>query len=111
MPDVYSLRGGAYLNLKKFTLSLGLRDEGVPVRDVIGGSNFLRRPGHNLSLEPGILYKMKTTSVYAYVPAIISRKIKQNIPDAMATQLTGVYKIGQGGSGDYQVFLGVLFKL
>ncbi|MDQ6609835.1 MAG: transporter [Bacteroidota bacterium] len=111
VPDVYSIRGGVYFNLKNVSLSAGFRDEGVPVHDLVGGSNGLRRPGHNLSVEPGILYKMKTTSFYVYLPFIVARKIKQNVPDAMVTKITGNYKIGPGGSGDYQVFAGVLFKL
>jgi len=111
IPDVYSLRAGFNFDFKKFALSAGLRDEGVPVHDLIGNNHGLRRPGHNLSFEPGIIYKMKKISMYVYVPAIISRRIKQNPTDALATEITGVYRIGAGGSGDYSVFAGILFKL
>ena len=111
VPDIYSIRGGLNFNFNKLAFSAGLRDEGVPVHDLFGGSNGLRRPGHNLSFEPGIIYKMKKASIYAYVPVIISRKIRQNITDALATKITGVYRMGAGGSGNYSVFLGVLFKL
>jgi hypothetical protein len=110
VPDVYSLRGGMYFNLNKIIFSAGIRDEGIPVHDLVGESNGMRRPGHNLSVEPGIIFKMKKASVYAYVPVIVARKIKQNVPDAKATEITGIYKISQGGSGNYQVFMGVLFK-
>ncbi|MGN6530277.1 MAG: hypothetical protein ACTHK0_00810 [Ginsengibacter sp.] len=111
VPDVYSLRAGFVYNFNKLALSAGLRDEGVPVRDLFGGNDGLRRPGHNLSVEPGIIYKMKKASVYAYVPFIVSRLIKQNLTDAQATEITGIYRMGSGGSGNYQVFAGVLFKM
>ena len=102
---------GANFNLTKWAFSLGLRDEGAPVHDFVGGSNGTRRAGYSLSVEPGILYKMKKASLYAYVPVIVAHSIKQNVPDKNMTKLTGVYTVGAGGSGDYQVFIGVRFKL
>jgi len=111
VPDVYSIRGGVNYNLKTFGFSAGLRNEGVPVRDLLGGSNGLRRPGHNLSFELGVIYKMKTVSLYAYVPVIIARRVKQDPSDAKATEITGVYRMGTGGSGNYSAFIGAQFKL
>lgn len=111
VPDVYSIRAGFNFNFNKLTASLGLRDEGVPVRDLTGGSNGLRRSGHNLSLEPGLVYRFRKMSAYVYVPTIIQRKIKQNLIDKKITEITGVYTIGAGGSGDYALFAGILFKL
>jgi hypothetical protein len=111
VPDGYSLRGGFDFSFKKLTLSPGLRDEGVPVHDLIGDSHGLRRPGHNLSFEPGVIYNLKKVSLYSYVPVIIAREIKQNPTDALASEKTGVYRMGAGGSGNYSVFVGVLFKL
>ncbi len=109
--DQYSIRTGIYYNLDKWSFSAGIRNEGSPVKDLIGGSEGVRRAGHNLSVEPGLVYKMKKTSVYLYVPVMVERKISQNIPDKFKTKYTGVYTVSPGGSGDYQVFLGVLFKL
>lgn len=109
--DVFSMRAGANFNLIKWAFSLGLRDEGSPVHDLIGGSNGTRRAGYTLSVEPGIIYKMKKVSFYGYVPLIVSHSIKQNVPDKNMTKLTGVYTVSPGGSGDYQVFIGALFKL
>lgn len=111
VPDVYSYRIGINVIMDKFAFSAGLRNEGVPVRDLVGGSYGLRRPGHNLSAEPGIMYKMNRSSVYAYVPVIIARNISQSLPDAQTSAIMHKEIIGTGGSGDYQVFLGVLFKL
>lgn len=93
------------------SLSAGLRDEGVPFNDLVGANNGRRRPGHNLSFEPGIIYKIKTASVYVYVPAIISRKVKQDLTDVRAGQITGVHDMLSGTSGNYSVFVGAIFKL
>ncbi len=111
VPDVYSLRAGAFINLKKISFSAGIRDEGSPVNDFIGGSNGLRRAGYNLSLEPGVIYKMKNTVIYFYAPIIIDRRIKQNVPDKKMTELTGVNTVGLGGSPDYLLMVGISFKL
>lgn len=109
--DQFSIRVGAYYNIKNLAFSAGIRNEGSPVEDIIGGSEGVRRAGHNLSVEPGILYKMKKVSLYAYVPFIVDRSIKQNLPDKFKTKYTGVYFVSPGGSGNYQVFVGALFKL
>lgn len=110
VPDIYSLRGGVNFNFQHTSFSIGLREEGIPVNDLIGGSNGNRRAGYNLSLEPGIIYKMKKISVYAYVPIIISRKIKQSVPDKLISEITGVQTITQGGFANYLVFIGAQFK-
>ena len=39
VPDVYSIRAGINFNLKNWTFSAGLRDEGAPVRELFGQSN------------------------------------------------------------------------
>lgn len=109
--DQFSIRVGAYYNIKKWAFSAGLRNEGSPVEDLIGGSEGTRRAGHNLSVEPGILYKMKKTSIYAYVPIMIERKISQNVPDKIKTKYLGTNFVSAGNSGNYQVFVGILFKL
>ncbi len=111
VPDIYSVRFGAYYNLNKLSFSAGLRDEGAPVHDLFGENNGARRAGHNLSVEPGIIYKLKRTSLYAYTPIIVSRKIKQSVPDKITSNLTGVYTVGAGGFGNFLVFVGVQFKL
>jgi hypothetical protein len=109
--DVYSIRAGASINFNKFSLSLGVRDEGVPVYDLLGGSQGVRRPGYNLSIEPGIVYNMKSISVYSYVPVIVSRGTKQNVPDKYKSGVTDTYIISPGGFANYLVFAGISFRL
>ena len=106
-----SIRAGVNFNFKRVLFSAGLRDEGIPVYDLIGGNNGNRRAGYNLSVEPGILYKMKKASVYAYIPIIVSRNIKQTVPDKKETEIGPGYVLRMGGSPNYLVFVGASFKL
>ena len=109
--DQFSIRAGVNFSLKNWAFSAGIRDEGSPVEDLIGGSEGVRRAGYNLSVEPGILYKIKKTTLYVYVPFIIDRKISQNLPDKFKSKVLAINFVSPGGSGNYQVFVGALFKL
>ncbi|MBK8504031.1 MAG: hypothetical protein IPL46_18585 [Saprospiraceae bacterium] len=110
--DVYSLRAGVYLDLMdRLTISGGIRYEGVPVNDIIGGSGGTRRPGYNFSIEPGLIYRFNKISLYTYIPFIVSRSIDQSVPDQIVSELTNQYTVSPGGSGNYQLFIGVLLKL
>jgi hypothetical protein len=111
VPDVYSIRAGFIYEFDKIAFSAGYREEGVPVYDLIGGSDGLRRPGYNISIEPGIIYKMKKVSLYGYVPVAVAHRVNQSVADKLVSQKTGVYTRGSGGSGDYQIFFGATFKL
>jgi hypothetical protein len=107
--DVYSMRAGATFNLTKWAFSMGLRDEGTPVNDLIGSSLGVRRAGYTVSVEPGVIYKLKNAAIYAYVPYIVAHSITQNNVDKNISKITGAYTVSPGGSGDYQVFLGIQF--
>lgn len=106
VPDAFSLRGGFYYDvLPELTLSAGFRFEGLPVRDFIGGSSGSRRPGHYLSLEPGFIFRTNNISFFGSVPSFVSRNIQQSV----GGEILGVH--GPGGSADYMLFLGALFKI
>ena len=109
--DQFSMRAGVNYSLKSWAFSIGIRNEGTPVEDLLGGSEGVRRAGHNLSVEPGILYKMKKAAVYVYVPIMFNRETKQTLSDQFKTKYLGTYTLTQGGFGDYQVFIGALFEL
>ena len=109
--DQYSMRGGVDYSLKKWVFSMGVRYEGTPVNDLLGGSEGVRRAGYNFSVEPGLVYKMKKASLYAYVPVIVSRETRQTLSDQFKTKYTGTHTLTQGGFADYLVFVGANFKL
>lgn len=114
VPDQYTIRAGANFKSNKWLFSAGLRNEGIPVHDLVGKSNGSRRGGHNTSIEPGIIYSVKKASVYTYIPIIISRKTRQSVADKKETVLWNdpnriIFR--QGGFANYLVFVGVQFKL
>ena len=113
VPDQYTIRFGADFKLDKWLLSAGLRHEGIPVHDLIGGSGGFRRPGYNTSVEPGIVYSMKKSSIYMYVPVIISAKNKQSVAEKKESALYDPPKeiFKTGGFADYLVFVGIQFRL
>lgn len=111
VPDQYMIRVGANVNFKKLTLSAGLRDECLPARDLVGGNNGFRRPGYIISAEPGLTYKFKKVTGYAYVPVALVRNRTQSEPDKIRSRLTGTRSVGDAAFADYAVNIGFLFKL
>ncbi len=111
VPDIFSIRAGVNFNVENWAFSAGIRDEGAPVSDLFGESNGIRRAGYTLSAEPGIIYNFKKATIYLYVPFVLSHEIKQNSLDKAVQRRTGIYTVGAGGSGDYQIFLGAQFQL
>jgi hypothetical protein len=111
VPDIWALRAGMEYNLKNWGFSFGLRDEGVPVHDVLGASNGLRRPGYNLAIEPGIIYNQSRFSIFFYLPVFIKHDIKLSVTDEKKGEITNAPVVSPGGSGDYLIFLGAQFRL
>ena len=111
VPDYFSIHAGVSFNIKDLSFSAAIRDEGSPVHDLIGQSDGARRAGYYFSVEPGIIYKMKKTTLFAYVPVIVSRAIKQNVADKNVSKITGVNTVGPGGSANYMILAGISFKL
>jgi len=59
--DEYLLQAGVgymFAKVHGLTVTGGLRKEGVPAHDLIGGNLGFRRPGYAISLEPGVIYSM-----------------------------------------------------
>lgn len=107
VPDQYLIRFGANASFNNLTTFLGFRDECIPVHDLIGGSQGFRRPGYILSVEPGITYKIKSVTLYAYVPVAFQRNRTQSVPDKNKTALTGVYAHGDAAFADYAINVGL----
>lgn len=67
--------------LKGLVFTFGPRDEGVPVRDIIGKSSGFRRPGFAISLEPGLIYAWGKNMITASVAKAFYRTREQSVPD------------------------------
>lgn len=84
--DEYLLEPGFAYSLASvhgLTVTGGLREEGVPAHDLIGGNEGFRRPGYAVSLEPGILYSFHKGSdlVIANIDRAIYRNRLASVPD------------------------------
>ncbi len=105
VPDAFTIRGGANVTVKNLVFWGGMRMEGSPVHDLVGGSNGQRRAGYSVSVEPGVNYNFKKSMIYLFVPVPVYRTINQSMPDK---------ELGlpsRGGMPDYLIFLGAVFKI
>jgi hypothetical protein len=92
------------------SLSLGMRIEGVPVHDLVGGSEGFRRPGYSVDIEPGIIINRGRWSSRLYVPYALQRDRQQSVPDKEETAATGVYTQGDAAFADYEVIFSFAYK-
>lgn len=111
VPDQFMARLGASFSSHNFLVSAGARIEGVPAKDLVGGSNGFRRPGYVVSVEPVASYKAGHTQFYFSVPYAVKRDRIQSMPDKIRTEKTGVYAQGDAAFSDYTINFGVLFSL
>lgn len=108
VPDQMMARLGVNVMAGRFAISAGVRDECLPVHDLVGGSNGFRRPGYIISAEPGVTYiANKKISLYAFVPVALVRNRTQSVPDKITTQLTKVETHGDAAFADYVVNIGM----
>ena len=87
--------------LRDMTFSGGLRLEGVPVRDIIGGDTGFRRPGIAVSIEPAVNMIVKgKNAITVAVPMAIYRNRFQSVPD----KARGAH--GDAAFADYLILAG-----
>ena len=82
--DQYLYRGGVSQGmpkLKGLALSIGVRGEGVPVRDLLGDSNGFRRPGFIFSLDPGLMFNYKRDTFSVNGPWALYRDRPPSVPE------------------------------
>jgi hypothetical protein len=82
--DQYLYRAGISQGIPKLrglALSLGIRGEGVPVRDLLGKSDGFRRPGSIVSLDPGLIFHYKRDSIYVNGPWALYRNRPPSVPE------------------------------
>lgn len=104
--DSFMARAGVeYLvwPLHNLSLSLDGRVEGVPVHDLIGGSDGFRRPGYAVSVEPGVSATLGSVSMNLYVPIAVYRNRTRSVPDIQQTRATGRFQHGDAAFADYLV--------
>jgi len=111
VPDLYMLRGGFAYMVKQFTFSGGVRMEGLPSTDIIGGSRGFRRPGYIISAEPTVTYVAKKVSFNLGVPVAIARNRTQSDSDKRRSADTGTHVQGDAAFADYLISAGVTFRL
>jgi hypothetical protein len=105
--DQYSARLGVATPVgKNFGVNLGLRVEGVPSSDLIGGDMGRRRPGYGLAIDPGVSYSWKGSVVSLNVPYLIRRVRSQNISDKIETEQSGEFQNGDAAFADYVILIG-----
>jgi len=90
-------------SLKWVGVSLGLRVEGTPSSDLIGGDRGRRRPGYTLGLDPGVTYSWKGNALSVNVPIAIRRVRSQNFAAKLATEESGEFQNGDAAFADYAI--------
>jgi len=110
VPDQYMARLGINYgfkgSLKNLSAALGGRLEGIPVHDLVGGSEGFRRPGYILDVEPGLNLMVKKSTFFIEVPVAVVRCRPQSVPDKEYTAKTGAFKNGDAAFADYLINVG-----
>ena len=92
--------------MKNLSAALGGRLEGIPVHDLVGGSEGFRRPGYILDVEPGLNLMVKKSTFFIEVPVAVVRCRPQSVPDKEYTAKTGAFKNGDAAFADYLINVG-----
>ncbi|MDX1910493.1 MAG: transporter [Saprospiraceae bacterium] len=112
--DQYVVRIGLnYLALPKMGLmfGLGLRAEGIPAKDLVGGSKGFRRPGFIVSAEPSVAWQRGKFIFSANVPYALYRKRTRSVADiASGNDINGIPRNGDAAFADYSVSVGVAYR-
>jgi hypothetical protein len=83
--DQYLLRAGAAVPVPKsrnMSFTAGIRVEGVPVHDLLGSSDYFRRPGVAISIEPALNIVKGKNGVTIGIPFAVYRNRFVSVPDA-----------------------------
>ncbi|MCX6316376.1 MAG: hypothetical protein NTW29_03750 [Bacteroidetes bacterium] len=111
VPDLFMARAGASYMVKGFTFAGGIRIEGLPSKDLVGGSRGFRRPGYIISAEPSITYVTKKTSFNLSVPVALKRDRTQSDSDKRRSADSKTHIQGDAAFADYLVSAGITIKL
>ena len=111
VPDLFMARGGLSYMVKQFNFAGGIRIEGLPSSDLIGGDRGFRRPGYIISAEPAVTYVAKKVSFNLAVPFALERNRTQSDSDKRRSQDTGTHVQGDAAFADYLVSFGMTIRL
>lgn len=90
-------------DIRNLSLQSGLRIEGQPVRDIIGGDAGFRRPGYSLAAEPGLAYSFGRSNLFLSVPITIRRRRWLSRDEELAGRLSAV----SAAFANYNVLVGL----
>jgi len=111
VPDLFMVRGGVSYMIKQFSFAGGIRMEGLPSKDLVGGSRGFRRPGYIISAEPSVTYMTKKVSINLNFPVALKRNRTQSDSDKRRSADTKTHVQGDAAFADYLVSAGITFKL
>ncbi|MBI3784513.1 MAG: hypothetical protein HY270_14050 [Deltaproteobacteria bacterium] len=106
--DQYLGRAGVNYSVwpeQGLALSLGVRDEGIPVHDAIGGSLGFRRPGYVVSLEPGSTWSHERNAISITAPVAVYRNRERSAAEEAAG-----YPGGDGTFADFLVMASFIHR-
>ena len=84
VPDQYMGRVGVTYAIwpqQGLSISFGGRIDGVPTRDLVGGSEGFRRPGFAVSVEPGVSWTRGQNTFNLFTPVMVAVNRQKNIYD------------------------------
>jgi hypothetical protein len=111
VPDLFMARGGVSYMVRRFNFSGGIRIEGLPSSDLIGGDRGFRRPGYIISAEPSVTYVAKKISFNLSVPFALERNRTQSNADIRQSRDTGTHRQGDAAFADYLISAGMTIRL
>jgi len=105
VPDVYSLRTGFSYGIKAepaISMSLGWRMDGTMVSDLVGGrTDYYRKPGYTMYIDPGIALQSGPIQFTLNVPV----RVRHNYMSMLINNAQTV-RGGAGGVNDYVIYAG-----
>ena len=112
--DQFMARAGLNYNfsgqMHNLSLDAGGRIEGIPVKDMVGGSQGFRRPGYVVSIEPGLRYRFTKLNFFASVPVALSRNRTQSVTDKENSITRNVFVQGDAAFADYSLNMGLAYR-
>ena len=90
VPDQFAARAGIEQRINRVvSVNLAARLDGVPVHDLIGGSEGYRLPGYSIALEPGVTISKSKNVVSLSMPFAVRRHAALSIADVRTANPIG----------------------